>query len=317
MNLPHLHLLLNHIPTIGFGVGVGLLLLPLFRRNDSLRQASLEVLFIVALLTLPAYLSGYSARAAIAERPDVTASIIQAHADAALLAFLFMQLTGAVAWIGLWQSRRMSRPAGWTMPALMLLSVVTFGLMARAANEGGDIRHPEIKPAAARAETEQAAESEIPWLKTEVMAKALVVQNPVVWQVCETLHFIGLSFLLGVVLLLDLRLLGVGKAIPIAGFYTLLPWAMIGYGINTLTGILWVAAGSEIYMGNPAFYFKILWVVLAGVNTLFLTVADEAWLLASDQEASARAKLLAAASIFLWLGVVFWGRLMPFLGLTF
>ena len=122
---------------------------------------------------------------------------------------------------------------------------------------------------------------------------------------------------LGVVLLLDLRMLGVAKAIPIAGFYTLLPWAMIGYAINTLTGILWVAAGSEIYMGNPAFYFKILWVVLAGANALFLTVVDEAWLLAAGQDAPTGAKLLAATSIFLWLGVVFWGRLMPFLGLTF
>ena len=133
----------------------------------------------------------------------------------------------------------------------------------------------------------------------------------------ETLHFIGLSFLIGVVLVLDLRLLGMGKAIPIAGVYTLLPWAMIGYAINTLTGILWVAAGAEIYMGNPGFYFKILFVVLAGANALFLTVVDQAWMLAAGEEAPTGAKLAAAASIFLWLGVVFWGRLMPFLGLSF
>ena len=92
---------------------------------------------------------------------------------------------------------------------------------------------------------------------------------------------------------------------------------MIGYAINTLTGILWVAAASDQYTLNPAFYFKILFVVLAGANALFLTVVDEAWALAAGQDASAGAKFLAATSILLWLAVVFWGRLMPFLGLSF
>ena len=55
-----------------------------------------------------------------------------AHQDAALLAFVFMEITGAFAWLGLWQYRRMAKAAGWNISAILLLSVVTFALMARA-----------------------------------------------------------------------------------------------------------------------------------------------------------------------------------------
>ena len=58
INIPHLHLLLNHVPTVGTVVGLGLLLLAMARRNDHLVHSSLEVLFAVALVTLPVYLTG-------------------------------------------------------------------------------------------------------------------------------------------------------------------------------------------------------------------------------------------------------------------
>ena len=58
MNAPHLHLILNHVPTIGTAIALGLLLLSLLRRQEPLRRVSLEVFYVLALLTLPAYLSG-------------------------------------------------------------------------------------------------------------------------------------------------------------------------------------------------------------------------------------------------------------------
>ena len=58
MNAPHLHLILNHVPTIGSAIALGLLLLGLLRRQEALTRVSLEVFFVIALITLPAYLSG-------------------------------------------------------------------------------------------------------------------------------------------------------------------------------------------------------------------------------------------------------------------
>src|SRR6266850_3261743 len=108
-DLAHLHLLLNHFPTIGTVLGLGLLLLGFVRKSEHLKKVSLEVFFIIALATLPVFLSGVAAQAALKNSPGVSAAAIATHEDAALLAFLLMEITGVVAWLGLWQFRRISR----------------------------------------------------------------------------------------------------------------------------------------------------------------------------------------------------------------
>ena len=61
MNLAHLYLLMNHVPTLGAVVALGLLLLAFIRRSEHLKHAGLEVLFVIAVLTLPVYVSGVAA----------------------------------------------------------------------------------------------------------------------------------------------------------------------------------------------------------------------------------------------------------------
>ena len=157
LNLAHLHLLLNHFPTIGTIVALGLFLFSLLGRNDALKRVSLGLFVMVALLTIPAYLTGRAAQDAILDTPDVSAALIQNHQDEALLAFVFMQLTGLFAWFGLWQFRRLSRLASWNLAAVLLLSIVTMGLMARTANIGGEISHPEIRSGQQTIATEELA----------------------------------------------------------------------------------------------------------------------------------------------------------------
>ena len=53
------------------------------------------------------------------------------------------------------------------------------------------------------------------------------------WPLLEILHFIGLSLLLGSMLVVDLRLAGYLRAIDIMTTHRLLPWAVIGFGVNT------------------------------------------------------------------------------------
>ena len=87
MNLAHLHLLLNHFPTVGFGVGLGLFMVALAAKSDTLKQAGLGIFFLIALLTIVVYLSGNAADLAIGKLPGVSASLISVHEDAALLAY--------------------------------------------------------------------------------------------------------------------------------------------------------------------------------------------------------------------------------------
>src|SRR5688572_1256996 len=73
MNVPHLHLLLNHIPTIGGAAALTLLVVAFARKSDDLKRIALEATYVVALFTFPAYLSGVGAQQALRDTPDVSA----------------------------------------------------------------------------------------------------------------------------------------------------------------------------------------------------------------------------------------------------
>ena len=121
MNLAHVHLLLNHVPTVGFGVGLGLLVLSLVgRSHDDLKRASLLVLFGAAILSIPTFFSGKAAETVVLASapnpaPHVLLSTMQRHEDAALIAFTLMEITGAFAWLALWQWRGRKRLPEWNL----------------------------------------------------------------------------------------------------------------------------------------------------------------------------------------------------------
>src|SRR6266542_4804879 len=130
MNLAHLHLLLNHVPTVGFAVGVFLFLVAVVQRDEKQQRVSLGILFLVALLSIPTYLSGVAASEILQKRGGAAVAAIHTHEDAALSAFIAMELTGAAAWLALWQCRRFSRAPRAMLITIMFLSVAAFGLMA-------------------------------------------------------------------------------------------------------------------------------------------------------------------------------------------
>lgn len=309
-NLAHLHLLLNHLPTVGFSVGLGLYLVGLIRKSDDLKRASLIIFLGIAVLAIPTFMTGKAAEETITGQEGVSAVVMETHQDAALLAFFFMEITGGLAWLGLWQYRRISRVTGGILTAVLLLSFFTFGLMARAANIGGEIRHPEIMAAG----EETAANTEL--LKSASISGFINTTNWA-WPTAETLHFIGLVMLLGVVLVVNLRMLGVGKNISFAAVHRLLPWGILGFGINVVTGIIFFITVPGQYTQNIALIWKILLTMVAGLNVIYFTLFDEPWKLGPGDDAPVRAKVMASFTILLWVGIVWFGRMMPFIGGSF
>lgn len=312
--MPHVHLLLNYYPTIGSIIGLGLFIVSLIAKSNDLKRASLGIFFIIALSAIPAYLSGNAAQMAIADQPGVSKSLIERHNDGALLALVFMEITGVVSWIGLWKFRQISRLAGWNVAVVLLFSTLTVGLMARTANTGGEIRHEEIRPVEETTSTEGTAGTG--WLRTAAIA-SFVINYKWAWAASESLHFIGLCLLMGVVLVANLRMLGMMKNVSFSALHRLLPWAMFGFVISAITGFLFFITASDQYTLNVAFYLKMVFLFLAGLNVLYLTAFEEPWAVRPGDDAPRTAKVIAASGIFLWFGVIVWGRLMPFLGLTF
>jgi hypothetical protein len=314
MDLTHIHLLLNHFPTIGFLIGGGLFVLSLIMNSDDLKRASLAVLLGISLIAIPTYMSGNGAQDGIKSLPGVSKALIEDHEGAALVAIAFMLLTGVFAWLGLWQFRRLARIPAWNLTVILVLTAVSFGLMARASNMGGEIRHQEIR-AAQGASTTVAAVEQQPALGRTV--GSFVTDTPWMWPTCETLHFIGLSLLCGVVFLVDLRVLGVMRGVSFASLHRLLPWAALGFGVNIATGMLFFVGIPGQYIHNPSFYWKIGLAMLAGANALYFTMLDEPWSLGPGEDAPLTAKFAAVSAMVLWIAVMYCGSMLPFLGNSF
>jgi hypothetical protein len=308
MDLTHIHLLLNHFPTIGYIIGGGLFLLALITKSDDLKRASLVVLLGIALIAIPTYMTGNGAADAIKSLPGVSKSLMETHEGAAFVAMGFMLLTGAFAWLGLWQFRRLARIPGWNLAVILVLTLVSLGLMIRVSNLGGEIRHAEIRASQETVTPEGSLARTVGFFVTD---------TPWMWPTCETLHFVGLSLLCGVVFLVDLRVLGVMKGVSFASLHRLLPWAALGFGLNIGTGMLFFVGIPGQYIHNPSFYWKIGLAMLAGANALYFTIFDEPWSLGPGEEAPLTAKVFAVSAMVLWIGVMYCGSMLPFLGNSF
>lgn len=308
MDLTHAHLLLNHIPTIGFAIALVLLLWAVAANSRDLQQASLTLLVVIGLFSIPAYVSGNAAQETLANDPGVSQSLVRTHEGAALESLIFIEITAAFAWLGLWQSRHLTKPQRWTMLVVVIFGLVALALVARAANIGGEIRHPEIR---AEAETTTA---EGHFART---VGSFVLREPWGWPSLETLHFMGLTILMGVVLLIDLRMLGILRNVSFPSLHRMFPWAILGFGLNVLTGTLFFVATPDQYDQNPAFVWKLAFVMVAGLNALYFTLFDGVWKIGPNDDAPISAKLAAVSAIVLWMGVLYFGSMLPFIGDAF
>ncbi len=315
MNLAHVHIILNHFPTIGTVIGLVLFVIALAHKNNELKRFALDLFLITGILVIPTYLSGSGASEIISVNEGTSEALIQAHQDDALFAFLFAGLTAAFAWLGLWEFRRFGAEKTWNSAVVLLLGIVTVGLMINTGMAGGEISHPEIRPIdeATGLPVEPAlAEGSV----TGAIENFIIIR-PWVWPAAEILHFIGMALLFGVVLLINLRMLGVVRGISYASLHALLPWGMAAFALNLATGMLFFIGATAQYTSNVSFFFKIALVLLAGMNIIYFTVFDDAWTIRADDSPSILAKVMAFSTIVLWFGVIYFGRMMPYIGNSF
>ncbi len=140
-----------------------------------------------------------------------------------------------------------------------------------------------------------------------------VATNLVLFPTLETLHFIGLALLVGGIAALDLRVLGFGKGLTVKPFHKLLPLVFLGLGINVVSGVLFFVSDPVGYGNNTAFQFKMVFLVLAGLNALWFEVAVAKDVASWGPEADAPqlAKVICGLSLLLWAAVIVAGRMMP------
>jgi hypothetical protein len=142
------------------------------------------------------------------------------------------------------------------------------------------------------------------------------------WPLSETFHFFGIVLLIGGVGTFDLRILGLAKGLPTAAVRRLLPWGVFGFILCVATGLMFVTGMRanvpshpyDVIRENEFLQLKLLFIALAGVNLLAFYVTGMARAvddLPAGNDAPRLAKMIAGASLFLWLGVIYFGRLIP------
>ena len=145
MNGAHLHLLINHAPVLGTIFGLALLAFAIWRGSDELKKAALGTFVIIALLTVPTYLTGDPAWHVAKGLPGVSDAIFHQHDDAAGFAFTGSAIVGVLALGGLIWFRGGKPVKKWFSALMLVGAIAVAGLMSWTANLGGQIRHTEIR----------------------------------------------------------------------------------------------------------------------------------------------------------------------------
>jgi hypothetical protein len=130
----------------------------------------------------------------------------------------------------------------------------------------------------------------------------------------EIVHFFGLCLLMGAMLLIDLRLLGLARGLSVKKVQSFISLAIVGLALNFLSGIVFLCAYPENYWPSTAFRFKLLAICIGGANALWFKWSEAPRIerLAEDADTDTRTKVVAALSLGVWVTVIILGRLLPY-----
>jgi hypothetical protein len=137
--------------------------------------------------------------------------------------------------------------------------------------------------------------------------------------VWKTVHYFAIAALVGIVGLIDLRIFGVAKGLPLRPLQRLMPWAGVSFLVAAASGYVMLRINPANSFGPPmniAFAAKILFLVLIGLNDIlyFATgLKRQVDGVGPGEAASVSARIVAGVSLLLWVGVVYWSRMLAFL----
>ena len=305
----HIHVILNHLPTVGFVFALFLFVLGLARGNQGMKRAGLVTFVICSILGAPTYVTGAAAMFALTEPPvaGISKALINAHRDWAVIALFGLGATGAAAWIELFRYRYLGRYSKTSLNVVLVLAILTLGVMAVTGSRGGLINHPEIHEAGEIL----ASNSNAGW---SVVIEQLI--NNVIWFVpWQTGHFFGYTLVFVTVLVVCLRILGVFKSMPFSAVHRLLPLGVFGVMINVFTGMLMLMADTARYVSEPSFWPKMFFLPIGAIAVLYFSVSENLWRVKAGDDATIGAKAVAVLVFASWIIVIMGGRLLPYVTL--
>lgn len=144
MNQAHLHLLINHLPVFASILGAFVLAQGLWTKTNQTIIAAYYLFIISALGAGVAYLTGEAAEEAVENLQGISKNIVNQHEDFAIYSLISLIILGAASAAGLFLTIKKSTQIKKIAVAILFISLISFGLVARTGYLGGQIRHTEI-----------------------------------------------------------------------------------------------------------------------------------------------------------------------------
>lgn len=133
------------------------------------------------------------------------------------------------------------------------------------------------------------------------------------YPIVNTLHLVGLALLVGPILLLDLRLLGLGRGFaPGAVSAAVTPIAASGLLLMAVSGLALLAADATALVDNRVMLLKLILVALGVANALAFRVLQRRRLPTWQRAVPLAARLQACLSILLWMAALVAGRMIAY-----
>lgn len=149
------------------------------------------------------------------------------------------------------------------------------------------------------------------WLESSAVAR-LVQESIWGYPIVLSSHAVGMAILVGIVLMINFRVLGFAPGVPIRSLKVMFRVALIGLVINVVSGtMLFVANADAFYESNP-FRIKIVLLVAGGVLLALLSKRIFGPGDSAARAAEGTTRIIAGASIVAWLGVIVAGRLIAY-----
>ncbi len=144
MDQTHVHLIVTHLPIFGSILGAFVLGYGLWSKSNNTKNAAYFLMVFSAIGAGIAYATGEGAEEAVEKIPGVAERLISQHEAAAMYALISLIALGVFALAGLALSYKNSSLAKLTAMITLIVSLISFGLVARTGYLGGQIRHTEI-----------------------------------------------------------------------------------------------------------------------------------------------------------------------------
>lgn len=127
--------------------------------------------------------------------------------------------------------------------------------------------------------------------------------HPWLYPALEVVHILGIALLLGSLVLVELRVLGLGAALPLPALARFgLRLSLLGFGLAAASGVSMFATQPAELLANPSFRIKLGLLAFAGLNAVLFHLRGGP--VRRDRVARAQTVL----SLGIWLAVIICGR---------